>query len=63
MVRLALLAAFALSLSGCLILPRGVVESSGAVSSSRPSCDHNQEWDGEHCRHKGKGSGARKHDD
>ncbi len=26
-------------------------------------CRHNQYWDGERCRHKGKGHGARKHDD
>ncbi len=26
-------------------------------------CRPNQYWDGERCRHKGKGHGARKHDD
>jgi hypothetical protein len=33
-----------------------------AVKSSRPSCKPSQYWDGETCRHKGKGKGARKHD-
>ncbi len=26
-------------------------------------CKPSQYWDGHHCRHKGKGKGARKHDD
>jgi hypothetical protein len=30
---------------------------------SRPDCHPSQYWDGDQCRHKGKGKGARKHDD
>lgn len=33
-----------------------------AVKSARSSCKPSQYWDGEMCRHKGKGKGARKHD-
>ncbi|MBF5042404.1 hypothetical protein FGE12_08330 [Aggregicoccus sp. 17bor-14] len=32
-------------------------------SSSSKECKPSQYWDGETCRHKGKGKGARKHDD
>ncbi len=37
--------------------------SRSALSSSSPQCHPSQYWDGEKCRHKGKGHGARKHDD
>lgn len=40
--------------------------SSGAIRSSdskKPECHPSQYWDGEKCKHKGKGKGARKHDD
>lgn len=30
---------------------------------ARKDCHPSQYWDGEQCRHKGKGKGARKHDD
>ncbi|PTL84131.1 hypothetical protein [Vitiosangium sp. GDMCC 1.1324] len=30
---------------------------------ARKDCHPSQYWDGEKCRHKGKGHGARKHDD
>jgi hypothetical protein len=32
-------------------------------SSTRKECKPSQYWDGETCRHKGQGKGARKHDD
>ncbi len=32
-------------------------------SSKRKECKPSQYWDGEQCRHKGQGKGARKHDD
>jgi hypothetical protein len=56
------------SLSGCIVLKHNphTAPSKGSQKSglsSRPSCDSNQYWDGEKCRHKGKGKGARKHDD
>lgn len=58
-------------LSGCGLAvtrrpSRVVVTDSGALSSSEkkstPKCHPSQYWDGEQCRHKGKGQGARKHD-
>jgi hypothetical protein len=30
--------------------------------SNKSECRNDQYWDGTQCRHKGKGSGARKHD-
>jgi len=50
-------------LMGCLVTTaqpgrgRHVQEASG-----RPACHPSQYWDGETCRHKGRGHGARKHD-
>ncbi|NMO14870.1 hypothetical protein HPC49_06120 [Pyxidicoccus fallax] len=32
-------------------------------SKQRKECHPSQYWDGDQCRHKGKGKGARKHDD
>ena len=32
------------------------------ASSARKDCKPSQYWDGEMCRHKGQGKGARKHD-
>lgn len=55
-----------LSISGCaLVLPgRGHFKpSADSGKADHARCDVNQEWDGSHCRHKGQGSGARKHDD
>ena len=42
--------------SGCILI--------GTKRShvSTPKCRNDQYWDGTECRHKGKGSGARKHD-
>lgn len=54
------------SLGGCVLVKeerRGTGTSrSGLSSSSRPECHPSQYWDGEKCKHKGKGKGARKHD-
>ena len=36
--------------------------SSSALTSGGHDCEPHQYWDGTICRHKGKGSGARKHD-
>jgi hypothetical protein len=48
------------SLGGCLVVrDRTVV----VPSKSRKECHPSQYWDGDQCRHKGKGHGARKHDD
>ena len=42
---------------GCL-----VVDKRARFASPAASCHPSQYWDGQQCRHKGKGSGARKHD-
>ena len=47
-------------LPGC-VLVKGYGTGRSSVSERR--CEPNQYWDGSRCRHKGKGSGARKHDD
>jgi len=56
------------SLQGC-IYHRGLIEAQSSPSRSNNSkrsskeCSPSQYWDGDQCRHKGKGKGARKHDD
>lgn len=55
------------SLGGCIVhrnhveAPPKSKKSHG--SSKRRECHPSQYWDGDQCRHKGKGKGARKHDD
>ena len=55
------------TLGGCVILRGGGGGASKSSQksglSSRPECKPSQYWDGERCVHKGKGKGARKHDD
>jgi hypothetical protein len=53
------------SLGGCIVHPPPliVVPVKTKKSNLSANCDNNQYWDGEKCRHKGKGKGARKHDD
>jgi hypothetical protein len=48
-------------MSGCIVHSHGPGHGRYA-SSSRPQCHPSQYWDGHQCRHKGQGSGARKHD-
>lgn len=53
-------------LQGCIVRhPVKVVPAPKSKKSSLSSkeCHPSQYWDGEKCRHKGKGKGARKHDD
>ena len=45
-------------LPGCVFIPIGKGRHAVVVERCRPD----QYWDGHECRHKGKGSGARKHD-
>ena len=63
-ISLAIAAAFAFS--GCVLVPAHVVpgRSRMAVESSQgdDGCRPNEYRDGNVCRHKGKGHGARKHD-
>jgi hypothetical protein len=51
------------SFSGCIFVRTPTKPSSQKSGMSRPDCHPSQYWDGEKCRHKGKGKGARKHDD
>ncbi len=53
------------SFSGCVFVRTPAKSSKPSQKSglSRPDCHPSQYWDGEKCRHKGKGKGARKHDD
>lgn len=63
--------ATAFALSGCLMVRTGPGRPpvySGSRSpmygspGGQPQCHPSQYWDGEMCRHKGEGHGARKHD-
>ncbi|HEX8705646.1 MAG TPA: hypothetical protein VF815_42825 [Myxococcaceae bacterium] len=57
------------SLGGCLVVsPSGKTVVAVPVKTkkdkiSASDCEPSQYFDGERCRHKGKGKGARKHDD
>jgi hypothetical protein len=59
-----LIAAASLLLSGCLVVPFRTTGQgrSNLSSGGQPKCAPSQYWDGAICRHKGQGSGARKHD-
>ena len=61
---LALLLAFTFMLGGCVLRPahHHHGHKNQGSQARRPSCHPSQYWDGETCRHKGKGRGARKHD-
>lgn len=55
--------------AGCILretryvpVPVLVKNKKGEVQGPR-ECHPSQYWDGDECRHKGKGKGARKHDD
>jgi hypothetical protein len=52
-------------LGGCIVRTPVVVVPAKTKKSKASSsdCHPSQYWDGEQCRHKGKGKGARKHDD
>ncbi|MDQ3264210.1 MAG: hypothetical protein M3Y59_11195 [Myxococcota bacterium] len=64
MGRLLFVTFVAFSLSGCAVILPGRSHPKHDDSSSKPGhCKPSQEWDGTHCRHKGQGSGSRKHDD
>jgi hypothetical protein len=59
-----LLPAVLFVLPGCLVV-RDTLYVPRTKKSELKSrdCHPSQYWDGEQCRHKGKGKGARKHDD
>jgi hypothetical protein len=49
------------SLQGCIVVrDRTTVV---RPAKAKKDCHPSQYWDGDQCRHKGKGKGARKHDD
>ena len=50
------------SLGGCIVHTRDGHRHRGHKTVRSPSCHPSQYWDGHHCRHKGRGHGARKHD-
>lgn len=55
---------FLLPTTGCLFTSSKPGQSRSAVQSKKSKdCKPSQYWDGSKCRHKGKGKGARKHDD
>ena len=62
-LQMALTAVVALGLSAC-VLRTGPRHQHHTVSkrSSGGGCAPSHYWDGNQCRHKGKGHGARKHD-
>jgi len=47
-------------LPGCVLVNRLGTGKAGVSSGGQ--CHPSEYWDGTQCRHKGKGSGARKHD-
>ncbi len=64
-LRICLIPALMLLLPGCIYVRDATHSSSsrkGVRSQSRPQCHPSEYWDGDQCRHKGKGKGARKHD-
>ena len=61
LTKTALAAVLASTLAGCLVRTGGPRERVRYVE--QPSCHPSQHWDGERCRHNGRGHGARKHDD
>jgi hypothetical protein len=44
---------------GCVVVEK---RSAALMGRGSPRCHPSQYWDGNQCRHKGKGHGARKHD-
>jgi hypothetical protein len=50
--------------AGCVVVEKRPARTVVArpVVAAPPACHPSQYWDGNQCRHKGKGHGARKHD-
>jgi hypothetical protein len=61
LIPFALIVALMWALGGCIVHTQDG-RGSRHRSVRRPSCHPSQYWDGERCRHKGRGHGARKHD-
>jgi len=57
---LIVVAAASMLLPGC-VLVKGIGTGKHGVTAAG-QCEPHQYWDGTQCRHKGKGSGSRKHD-
>jgi hypothetical protein len=54
---------FLLAASGCVVHRHHPARTSRTVVVHKAGCKPSHYWDGYKCRHKGKGHGARKHDD
>jgi hypothetical protein len=61
LIALAIAAILAPGLGGCVVHTRDTGRR-GHSTVRQPRCHPSQYWDGYHCRHKGRGHGARKHD-
>ncbi len=59
LVALFVVAGLTIPLAGCFVSTR---KPHGHSSARQTSCHPSQYWDGNQCRHKGQGKGARKHD-
>ena len=57
-----MIAVVASMLAGCLVTTGGPRQGR-RYSERTPACHPSQHWDGQQCRHNGRGHGARKHDD
>ena len=62
LIACASLALFLTAASGCVV-HRYPASTQRVVVVKEKGCHPSQYWDGSKCRHKGKGWGARKHDD
>jgi hypothetical protein len=48
--------------TGCLVTSKSPNSGHSSSAVKKKDCAPSQYWDGNKCRHKGKGKGARKHD-
>jgi hypothetical protein len=61
-LRTCLVPVLLLLLPGCLLVRHDTVYVPKKSARARSACHPSEYWDGDECRHKGKGHGARKHD-
>jgi hypothetical protein len=62
LIALVVAAFLAPTLGGCIVHTHDRHRHRGHSTVRRPACHPSQYWDGDQCRHKGRGHGARKHD-
>jgi hypothetical protein len=63
LITCATLALFLTAASGCVVHRHYPGRTQRVIVVKEKGCHPSQYWDGHKCRHKGKGWGARKHDD